>query len=167
MRHTPPYLMKLNPDFITSLMGAALEQAEMALGQNEVPVGAAIGYQDSILAVAANRMEQGVDASAHAEMLVMRQAAKQLGNWRLKDCVLCVTLEPCTMCAGAIRLSRVATVIYGASDPRAGAFGSLYDLSQDSRLGAPVRVIKGIEEERCSKVLKSFFTARRNQVPES
>ncbi len=154
-------MMRLDPAFIQLLMESALEQAEKAFGCSEVPVGAALGHSGKVIAAAANGMEGRTDATAHAEMLVMREAASRLGNWRLKDCVLCVTLEPCTMCAGAIRLSRLPAVIYGARDPRAGAFGSLYDLSQDARLGDPVRVVSGVEEDRCVKLLKDFFAAKR------
>lgn len=142
-------------------MEAALRAAGEAFAVGEVPVGAVIWREGRVIANSRNETEATKDPSAHAEVLAIRRAAALLGNWRLEGCVLCVTLEPCTMCAGAIRLSRVPTVIYGAADPRMGAFGSLFDLSQDPRLGPVPRVISGVKESDCSGILKGFFEQRR------
>jgi len=149
--------MRVNADFITEIMRAALEQAEVALKLGEVPVGAAVGYRGKLLATAHNEMEANRDATSHAEMLVIRRASEKIKDWRLVDTLLCVTLEPCTMCAGAIRQARIPVVVFGAADPRMGAFGSIYDLSQDSRLGPPVRVISGVESDACLQLLQEFF----------
>jgi tRNA(adenine34) deaminase len=145
-------------------MSAALAEAELAAAKGEVPVGAVVACGGEILSRAHNLTESLRDASAHAEMLAMRRASEIKKNWRLADCVLCVTLEPCTMCIGAMRLARFSTLIFGAGDSRQGAAGSLYDLSQDERLGALPRVIRGVEEKRCAEILGEFFKKRRAQV---
>jgi tRNA(adenine34) deaminase len=153
--------MKLEPEYLEHLMRQALQQAALAAACGEVPVGAVIARGDEVLAAAHNEMEEGRDATRHAEVLAVQRASQRLGGWRLTDSVLCVTLEPCTMCAGAIRLARIPVVVYGAPDPKLGAFGSLYDLSQDDRLGPPPRVITGVLAEECAAQLQEFFRSKR------
>ncbi len=151
----------ISPELLNGLMDQALREAQKAAAIGEVPVGAVFYYEDRVIASAHNLVETNHDASAHAEILVMREAAKVIGDWRLEKGILCVTLEPCTMCGGAIRLSRVGTVVFGARDPRLGAVGSLYDVCQDPRLGALPRVLSGVKERECGDLLSSFFAALR------
>jgi len=153
--------VKIEPKFIDLLMGAALEEAELARKAGEVPIGAVVGVGNTIVSRAHNEMEQRRDATAHAEVLAIGRAGGTLGDWRLKDAILCVTLEPCTMCAGAISLSRVGAVVFGVADPRLGAYGSLYDISQDERLGTPPRVISAVREDECRGLIQRFFAERR------
>lgn len=153
--------MNITSDFIKFLMQAALEQARQAEEQNEVPVGAVIACRDKIIARAHNEVEHLSQATRHAEILAIERASKITNDWRLTDCVLCVTLEPCVMCLGAIKLARVPTVVFGASDQRMGACGSLFDLTTDSRIGPVPRIISGVEEVKCSEILKNFFQKRR------
>lgn len=152
--------MKLERAFIEHLMDLALAEAELARAAGEVPIGAVVAVNSTVIARAHNRMEAERDATAHAEVVALREAGRASGNWRLNEAVLCVTVEPCTMCAGAISLARVGTVVFGAHDPRLGAYGSLYDLSQDERLGAP-RVISGVKGTVAAELLQRFFAERR------
>lgn len=139
---------------------AALAAAAQADG--DVPVGAVLlGPDGTQLAAAANRREADRDPTAHAEVLVLRAAAQALGSWRLDGCTLAVTLEPCTMCAGALVLARVARVVYGAPDPKAGAAGSLWDVVRDRRLNHRPEVVGGVLEQECSAVLRAFFAQHR------
>ncbi len=144
-------------------MSAALKQAQLAASCGEVPVGAVLAHAGKIIAEAHNLTETNHDATCHAEILVIRQASRTLENWRLADSILVVTLEPCGMCATAIKLARIPTLVFGIADPRAGAVGSLYDLSQDSRTGPPPRVISGVRAEECRELLRSFFEKRRQK----
>lgn len=153
--------MHLTPELVNHLMSEALLEANTAATNGEVPVGAVIAYQNKIIGRGRNTTEADRTVIAHAEIHAINAATKSLGNWRLTECVLCVTLEPCTMCLGAIRLARIPTLIFGAGDSKQGAVGSLYDLSQDQRLGEIPRVIRGIEAERCRGVLEGFFKNRR------
>jgi tRNA(adenine34) deaminase len=153
--------MQLTPDFIDYLMQEALAEAAIAVTHNEVPVGAVIAHGSKIIGRGRNTTEADKTVIAHAELHAINAAARALGNWRLSECVLCVTLEPCTMCLGALRLARIPTLIFGAGDSKQGAVGSLYDLSQDSRLGAGVRVVQGIREGECRETLESFFRRMR------
>lgn len=155
--------MKIEKELLDNLMAQALEQAVLASAMGEVPIGAVVYRGGEIIARAHNQMERLKDASAHAEILAMREASHKLGNWRLSDSILCVTLEPCTMCIGALRLARVPVIVFGADDARAGAVGSLYDISLDARLGEVPRVIKGISAQACASVLSEFFSARRKK----
>jgi tRNA(adenine34) deaminase len=155
--------MKLSAEFIEHLMEQALEEAHKASKIGEVPVGAVVAVENKIIARAHNLVESKKDASAHAEVLAIQQASSSIGNWRLTDAVLCVTLEPCTMCIGASRLARIPTIVFGVDDPRMGAVGSLYDISVDERLGPPPRVIRGIKEAQCRTVLSSFFEELRTE----
>lgn len=143
-------------------MRAALDEARAAAGRGEVPVGAVlVSAAGGELARAGNRIEERNDPTAHAEVLAIREAAAALGSWRLEDCTLVVTLEPCTMCAGAIVLARVPTVVYGATDPKAGAAGSLMDVLDDPRLNHRADTTAGVRGQECGDLLRAFFRARR------
>lgn len=143
-------------------MERALALAEEARTVGEVPVGAVVATREgAILGEGRNETEELNDASAHAEILALRRAAANAKNWRLSDSILCVTLEPCSMCIGAIKLFRVPILVYGAVDPRAGAVGSLYDLSLDERTGPAPRVVTGVKADDASRILKEFFRSRR------
>jgi len=142
-------------------MQEALSEAASAAAVGEVPVGAVIAHKDTIIARAHNTTEASATVTAHAEMHAINSASRTLGSWRLSECILCATLEPCTMCLGAIRLARIPTIIFGAGDSRQGAVGSLYDLSQDDRLGSPLRVISNIHRAECEAILSSFFKKLR------
>lgn len=143
-------------------MKVALEEARKALQFGEVPIGAVIVIGAEIIARAHNMKEQWHDATAHAEIVVIRKAAAALGHWRhLKEAVLYVTVEPCPMCAGAIVQSRINTLVYGADDPKAGAVHSLMNLVQDPRLNHRVEVISGVLAEECGELMKDFFKRLR------
>ena len=144
-------------------MQIALEEAEQALRENEVPIGAVIVHEDRVIARAHNQREQLHDPTAHAEMIAITQAAESRQSWRLDDCTLYVTLEPCPMCAGAIVQARLPVVVYGATDPKAGAVHSLYRLLDDSRLNHRAEVIAGVLAERCGQMLSRFFQEQRRQ----
>ena len=142
-------------------MAYALQQAALALGHDDVPVGAVIVRDGVVVAARHNERELTGDPTAHAEILAIRDAAEHMGNWRLENCTLYVTLEPCAMCAGAAVNSRVARVVYGAADPKAGAGGSLYNVLADPRLNHRCGVASGVMELECATILKEFFLARR------
>lgn len=142
-------------------MQRALDEAEQALAEDEVPVGAVIVHQERVIAAAHNQRELLRDPTAHAEMIAITQAAESRQSWRLDDCTLYVTLEPCPMCAGAILQARIPTVVYGAADPKAGAVRSLYTLLGDSRLNHRAAVIPGVLAERCGQILSRFFQQQR------
>ncbi|MDX1493592.1 MAG: tRNA adenosine(34) deaminase TadA [Longimicrobiales bacterium] len=142
-------------------MELALQLAREAESVGEVPVGAVVVRDDEVVGRGFNRTITDSDPSAHAEVVAIRDAATHLGDWRLLDCTLYVTLEPCAMCAGAIVLARIPTVVYGAADPKAGMGGSLDDLLRDSRLNHRCEVVKGVGAEESSRLLKAFFRARR------
>lgn len=143
-------------------MHRAIDQAREAFDAEEVPVGAVIVYQDQMIAAAHNQRESLKDPTAHAEMIAITQAAESLGSWRLTDCTLYVTLEPCPMCAGAIVQARIPTVIYGTTDPKAGACHSLYEITNDIRLNHRATVIGGVLKEECSAILQEFFAVQRS-----
>ncbi len=143
-------------------MQLALDQARLAGRHGDVPVGAVIIDQGgSVLAAAGNEREIRHDPTAHAELLALREASRHLRSWRLTGLTLVVTLEPCTMCAGALVLARVARLVFGAFDPKAGAVSSLFDVVRDPRLNHRVEVRGGILEAECSALLKDFFAARQ------
>ena len=146
-----------------AMMERAIVLAPKAAAQGEVPVGAVVYRGEQILAEAANNREETRDPVGHAELLAMSQAGKVLGDWRLIDCTLAVTLEPCPMCAGAMVNARLSRVIYGASDPKAGACKTMFRIPTDKRLNHEVTVIDGVLAERCSNLLKDFFKRRRTQ----
>ncbi|OUT54854.1 tRNA-specific adenosine deaminase [Stieleria bergensis] len=142
-------------------MQRAYELAMQAAAADEVPVGALILHQQQIIAAAHNSRETLKDPTAHAEMLAITQAASAIGDWRLEDTTLYVTLEPCVMCAGAILQSRIPRVVYGATDPKGGATDSLYQLLQDQRLNHRSQVTQGVLAEQCGNILTDFFSAKR------
>jgi len=142
-------------------MRAALQQAELALSENEVPVGAVIVRNERIIAAAYNQREQLRDPTAHAEMIAITQAAEAVGGWRLLECTLYVTLEPCPMCAGAILQARIPSLVYGAADPKAGAVSSLFRLLGDARLNHRTEVVPSVLDEDCGRILSEFFSQRR------
>jgi tRNA(adenine34) deaminase len=154
-------LIPPTPEQLNLLMNEALREAANAAAAGEVPVGAVVAHAGNIIGRGHNLTEGRGTVSAHAEMIAIDQAAHALGGWRLSECILCVTLEPCTMCLGAIRLARVPLLVFGAGDSRQGAVGSLYDLSQDSRLGDPIRVIRNIKQNECEEMLSQFFKQLR------
>jgi tRNA(adenine34) deaminase len=145
-------------------MRAALAEADAALAMQpaEVPVGAVVlDAGGVIIGRGHNRREADADPTAHAEIVAVRAAAAASGDWRLAGCSLVVTLEPCTMCAGAISAARMARLVYGAADPRAGAVGSLWDVLRDRRLDQQTEVISGVLEDECARLLREFFAGRR------
>jgi tRNA(adenine34) deaminase len=150
----------VSPNSFEELMRSAI--AEAAESGEDVPVGALIvSPTGEVIAVAHNEREAEHDPTAHAEIVAIRRAAKLRSDWRLEDCTLVVTLEPCVMCAGAIVAARIGRVVFGAWDARVGASGSLYDLIRDARLGAPAEVISGVLEQECSSQLRAFFESKR------
>jgi tRNA(adenine34) deaminase len=144
-------------------MGVALREAKKAADRGEVPIGALVVRDGSVLGRGHNLRESRHDPSAHAELLAIRQASRRTGNWRLKGASLYVTLEPCIMCMGAILLARLERVIFGCFDPKGGAAGSLYDLSDDCRLNHRLTLVSGIREEECSSLLSDFFSELRSR----
>jgi tRNA(adenine34) deaminase len=142
-------------------MRIALEEAEQALRENEVPIGAAIVHDGRLIARAHNQREQLRDPTAHAEMIAVTQAAHFRQSWRLDGCTLYVTLEPCPMCAGAILLARVPTLVYGAADPKAGAVHTLYRLLDDPRLNHRTAAVAGVLADQCGQILTRFFHEQR------
>jgi tRNA(adenine34) deaminase len=144
-------------------MRQALAEAEAAFAEGEVPVGAVIVRDQRVIAAAHNQREQLRDPTAHAEMIAITQAAQSLGGWRLDQCVLYVTLEPCAMCAGAIIQARIPCVVYGATDAKAGAVESLFHLLSDSRLNHQAQVIPGVLAGPCGELLTRFFEAQREK----
>jgi tRNA(adenine34) deaminase len=142
-------------------MKLALQEAEVALSEDEVPIGAVIVHEGQVIAAAHNQREQLRDPTAHAEMIAITQAAAARGSWRLDDTTLYVTLEPCPMCAGAIVQARIPTVVYGAADAKAGAVRSLYNLLDDPRLNHRCLIVPGVLAEACGQILTRFFQAQR------
>jgi tRNA(adenine34) deaminase len=142
-------------------MKKALDQAVLAFEQDEVPVGAVIVYRDQVIAEAYNQRETLNDPTAHAEMIAITQAAESLGSWRLLDCTLYVTLEPCPMCAGAIVQSRIPFVVYGTPDPKGGACDTLFQITSDIRLNHQAAVLGGVMREDCKAILQEFFRQQR------
>lgn len=143
------------------MMDRAIELAQEAAANDEVPVGAVVYRGHEIVAESANNREATGDPTGHAEMVALRRAGERLGRWRLDDCSMAVTLEPCPMCAGGLVNARLGRLVYGAFDAKAGACCSLYEIPTDRRLNHRVEVHGGIEEHRCAELLKSFFRRRR------
>ena len=162
-----------------AFMGIALEQARRAADLGEVPIGAVVVYrpidpatrrplaEPRIVAAACNLRETTNDPAGHAEFLAMRAAAEQLGAWRLSGCTVYVTLEPCIMCAGLMHQSRLDRCVYGATDPKAGALGTLYRINEDERLNHTFCVTPGVRADECSDLLKAFFASRRRRKTEN
>ena len=145
-----------------AMITLALEEARAALLTHDVPVGAIVfNAAGEVIGRGRNRREADGDPTAHAEMLAIREAAAALGQWRLEDCTLAVTLEPCSMCAGAMVLARLPFLVFGAFDPKAGAAGSVTNVVQDPRLNHRVELLGGVREQECGDELRAFFRARR------
>lgn len=142
-------------------MKCAIEEAKKAELEGEVPIGAVIVYEDEIIASGYNQRESSQLASSHAEFIAIERANRKIGSWRLEDCTLYVTLEPCPMCAGAIVQSRIPRVVYGAKDPKAGCVGTLMNLLEEDRFNHQAEVVPSIMEETCSAMLTNFFYALR------
>ena len=142
-------------------MRTAIEEARLALAHDDVPVGAVVVHAGEVVGAGHNERERRQDPTAHAETLALRSAAERLGTWRLLDTTLYVTLEPCAMCAGAIVLARVARVVYGTADPKAGAAGSVLDVLAEPRLNHRPAVEGGVLAAECAALLTAFFASRR------
>jgi tRNA(adenine34) deaminase len=142
-------------------MELALTEAERAGTAGEVPIGAVVVRAGVLIAAAGNAPITGSDPTAHAEVVALRAAARACGNYRLPGAVLYVTVEPCAMCVGAALQARIATLVFGCHDSKAGAAGSLYDLTRDARLNHRIAVVHGVAEARCRDLLRAFFAARR------
>jgi tRNA(adenine34) deaminase len=143
-------------------MRLALAEAQVAQEEGEVPIGAVITHAGQVIAAAHNQREQLHDPTAHAEMIAITQAAESLGSWRLDGCTLYVTLEPCPMCAGAILQARVPLLVYGATDPKAGAVDTLYQLLRDPRLNHRSQSVSQVLAEECGQILTRFFQQQRS-----
>lgn len=154
--HAPP-----SDELAGRMMGLALDEARRALTEGEVPVGAVLARGDEVLARAHNLREQTGDPTAHAEMLALRAAARQTGDWRLSECTLYVTLEPCAMCAGAILNARLARVVFGAYDAQRGCCASVYRLTEDPAFNAFVPSTGGVRERECAAVMGEFLSRHR------
>jgi tRNA(adenine34) deaminase len=146
-----------------SLMQEAIAEADAALAIEEVPVGCVILHvpTDRVIARGHNRRESHGDPTAHAEILALRDAAAALGTWRLNECAMAVTLEPCPMCAGAIVNARLGRLVYGCDDPKAGAIRTLFNICDDPRLNHRVQIAAGVMSEKCAQLLRDFFKAQR------
>jgi tRNA(adenine34) deaminase len=150
-------------DADTAYMALALEEARLAVAEGEVPIGALVVCDGAIVSRAHNTREADNDPTAHAELIAIREASQRLGRWRLSDCTVYVTLEPCPMCAGAMHQARIERLVYGAPDPKAGAVGTLFDLSNDERLNHRFAVTSGILCEESVALLRDFFGSLRNR----
>ena len=142
-------------------MALAIEEARYAESIGEVPIGAVVVCEGAVVSRGHNRREIDNDPAGHAEFIAIREAASKLGRWRLSDCTVFVTLEPCPMCAGLMHQARIARCVYGAPDPKAGALGTLYDLSDDERLNHRFEVTPGTLQEECGSLLTEFFRKLR------
>jgi tRNA(adenine34) deaminase len=147
-------------------MREAIKEAEAAQAEGEVPVGAVVVFEGRVVGRGHNQVEQAKDATSHAEILAIQEASKHLGNWRLSNSAIFVTLEPCSMCIGALLLSRVSELYFGCYDPRQGAVGSLFDLSNNSSLPHQVTVFPEVLAKECSALLQSFFVEQRRLAKE-
>lgn len=144
-------------------MSHALKQALRALEENEVPVGAIVVHKNTIIAKGYNQVEKMNDPTAHAEMIALTAAAAHQENKFLKDCILYVTMEPCPMCAGAVVLSRIPTIVFGCYDPKMGASGSVMNITENKKLNHSVHVIGGVMDKECGDLLKEFFVKKREK----
>ena len=145
------------------MMALALAQARLAAAEGELPVGAVL-VRDQVLAQAHNRREATHDPTGHAEIQCLREGAQALGDWRLRECTLYVTLEPCPMCAGAMLMAQLGQCVYGAADPRLGCCGSVYDLPDDPALGGRTQWVAGVCAEECTALLQNFLREKRTEV---
>lgn len=146
---------------IYRFMYAALQEAEHAFEEDEVPVGAVVVYKNKIIGRGFNQVEKLNDATAHAEMIALTSASNHLKNWRLNECSIYITLEPCIMCTGALLSSRIDNLYYGANDPKFGACGSVHNLAENSRTNHTIKVFSGLLAKESEELLKSFFTKKR------
>ena len=155
----------LNEQYKTDrdFMGLALDEAERAAAAGETPIGAILVIEGAVIAAAHNMRETWQDPTAHAESIVLRQAAAKLGRWRLPDATVYVTMEPCLMCAGALVLARINRLVYGCRDERAGALGSVYDVVRDGKLNHVYRITPNVLEQECRAVLQGFFEKLREK----
>jgi len=144
-------------------MQAAIDAAGIAEENADVPIGAVVVYKGQVIGRAYNQREQLKDPTAHAEIIALTQAAAFLESWRLNDCTMYVTLEPCPMCAGALVLARIDRLVYGCDDPKAGACGSLYNIVQDERLNHRLEITAGVLADECTALLSNFFQQKRNK----
>jgi tRNA(adenine34) deaminase len=151
----------LNSDIDERWMRDAIAEAQLAVAHDDIPIGAVVVHGGAVIARGHNERERREDPTAHAEMLALREAAAALGSWRVLEATLYVTLEPCAMCAGAIVLARVPRVVYGATDPKAGAAGSVLDVLAEPRLNHRPAVVSGVLGDECGELLRTFFRARR------
>ena len=158
---TAPFENPLDPH--EHWMRRALQQAQSAFQAEEVPIGAVVVHEGRVIGEGWNQREQLNDPTAHAEMIAITQAAQALGSWRLLDCTLYATLEPCPMCAGAIVQARIPRVVYGATDPKAGACHTLYRITDDARLNHRATVIGGVLQSECQAILQEFFALQRSR----
>ncbi len=142
-------------------MRQAIEAAKIAQENGDVPIGAVVVYENQVIGRAYNQREQLKDPTAHAEIIALTQAAAFIESWRLHGCTIYVTLEPCAMCAGALVLGRLDRLVYGCSDPKAGACGSLYNIVQDERLNHRLEIASGVLADECAKLLQDFFQQKR------
>lgn len=142
-------------------MYAALQEAEKAFEENEVPVGAVVVYKNKIIGKGYNQVEKLKDATAHAEMIALTSASNHLGNWRLNECDIYVTMEPCIMCTGALLSSRISRLFYGISDLKFGACGSIHNLAENSKTNHSIKVFSGILAKESKQLLKIFFSQHR------
>lgn len=149
-----------------AFMAEALKEAALAAEMGEVPIGAVIVRGDEIIAAAHNLVETSKDPTAHAEMLAIRQAAARLGSWRLTGCHMYVTVEPCSMCAGAIVWARIEKLFIGTDDPKGGACGSIFNIPQEKKLNHYTEIETGLLREECSEIMKTFFKKLRDRKSE-
>ncbi|MDO4471696.1 MAG: tRNA adenosine(34) deaminase TadA [Bacillota bacterium] len=149
-----------------AFMAEALKEAALAAEMGEVPIGAVIVRGDEIIAAAHNLVETSKDPTAHAEMLAIRQAAARLGGWRLTGCYMYVTVEPCSMCAGAIVWARIEKLFIGTDDPKGGACGSIFNIPQEKKLNHYTEIETGLLREECSEIMKTFFKKLRDRKSE-
>jgi tRNA(adenine34) deaminase len=159
----PSFEQSTNINNEDRFMKVAIEQAKIAEENGDVPIGAVIVHNNTIIAKAYNQREQLKDPTAHAEIIALTQAAAYLENWHLNGCTIYVTLEPCPMCAGALVLSRMDRLVYGCDDPKTGAVKSLYNIVQDGRLNHRLEVTSGVLADECSQQLQEFFKRRRTE----
>ncbi len=143
-------------------MYAALQEAEKALVEDEVPVGAVVVHENMIIGRGHNQTERLKDATAHAEMIALTAASNHLGNWRLTECDIYISLEPCIMCTGALLASRIKNIFFAAFDPKFGACGSLYNLAEDGKYNHKIHIFSGLYESESQQLLSNFFSKKRN-----
>ena len=157
------YILSMKPERYHDYMELAFREAEEAFKLNEVPVGAVVVFEDKIIGRGFNQVEGLHDATAHAEIIALSAAYNHFGDWRLENCVLVSTLEPCAMCAGAAVLSRIKTIVYGAEDEKFGACNSIFNIPTDKKLNHQIEVINGIMKDEVSALMKHFFSEIRKK----